>query len=367
VSLYSRLFRYRARSDREPLEDFLSEALADLLTRMPRATLSNMLEHAFDGRLPTPLSEVIEGADLHWRTQVPANGGIADLVLFAASKPILLIENKTWSGFQDHSTEEEEANQLTTYCRWLAEKAAIPSACAVLLITGTTSFPDGYHREDGKYAVDCRGQITWAALGRWLNKVLLSDEDRESAWKQLAQELVVFLGEKNLSSEIFTASDLSAAHLFLPTKERWNATFSTIWDSSEHLWRPFLGARVSPLDLNGEAGIIWQWRYAIAEIAPPKTWLGLGIRFPDQADWYVDIGLPDSPHFYFVIGNDYEGLEHTSALPAGWLRNDGDEEFLTYLSVADLPTNIDQRIEKLSEWSKRVMPECEAIMRSAKG
>jgi len=29
------------------LEDFLSEALADLLTRMPRATLSNMLEHAF--------------------------------------------------------------------------------------------------------------------------------------------------------------------------------------------------------------------------------------------------------------------------------------------------------------------------------
>lgn len=347
------------------MEDFLTEAIADLFTRIPRGVLADLLKTAFDAPLPPRLLEALGAADLEWRTQVLTKGGIADLVLFAADKPILLIENKTWSGFQDHSTDDEEANQLTTYCRWLSEEAAKRKDCAVLLISGTTAFPEGYHREDGDYDVSCRGQITWASLGRFLGKALLEDAESQATWKQLAQELVEFLGEKNLSSEIFTASDVSAAHLFLPTKERWNATFSTIWASSEHLWRQFLGGRVSTLDLNGDAGIMWQWRYALPEIAPSRTWLGLGIRFPDQSDWYVDIGLPDSPHFFFAVGRDSGSLKHPSDLPAGWLRNEADEEFLAYLAVSDLPSNIDQKIEELSEWSKLAIPQCEAIMRCA--
>lgn len=366
MSLYGRLFRYRARPDREPLEDFLTEALADLLTRMPRGAISSLLQSAFRSSLSRKFLDILGSAELDWRTQVAANGGIADLVLFADGKPMLVVENKTWSGFQDHSTDEQQANQITTYCRWLSEQSTMPESCAVLLLTGTTAFPEGFHRDDGHYDIACRGQITWAALGRWF-AALIAGDDEPCTWKQLARELIAFLGERNLSSEIFTAADVSAAHLFLPTRERWNATFSSIWAGSEHLWRSFLSSRVSPLDLNSEAGMIWQWRYVAADNKQGKVWVGLGLRFPDQSEWYVDIGLPQSPHFFFVIGSDASSLRHPDELPSGWLRNDDDGEFLTYLPLSDLPSNVDEKLQKLSDWSKLVIPQCQAIIREAAG
>src|SRR5688572_9681217 len=131
-TLYGRLFRYKARPDREPLEDFLSEALADLLGRMPRAEVTAFLDHAFQQSRSASFSSELADTKLEWRTQESVPGGIIDLVLFADGTPRLLIENKTWSGFQDHSTVEEEANQLHTYCRWLAEECPRDGPCAVL-------------------------------------------------------------------------------------------------------------------------------------------------------------------------------------------------------------------------------------------
>ena len=42
-SLYRRLFTYRERDNRSPLEGFLTEALADLLNRLPQVEARNAI------------------------------------------------------------------------------------------------------------------------------------------------------------------------------------------------------------------------------------------------------------------------------------------------------------------------------------
>ncbi len=46
-SLYGRLFTYRERPHRSPLEDFLTEALADLLNRMPTSEMVEFVSKFF--------------------------------------------------------------------------------------------------------------------------------------------------------------------------------------------------------------------------------------------------------------------------------------------------------------------------------
>ncbi|KYC32362.1 hypothetical protein A0J57_10560 [Sphingobium sp. 22B] len=76
---------------------------------------------------------------------------------------MLVVENKTWSGFRDHGTPERAANQMTTYCEWLNRESG-GEVCAALLVTGTTDAPEGYHDGDS-YAVDARAQVTWVSIG----------------------------------------------------------------------------------------------------------------------------------------------------------------------------------------------------------
>lgn len=254
-TLYGRLFRHRARADRQPLEDFLSEALADLLTRMPVAEVVALLQWSFADARTTPPWQTVLTARLEWNTQVATSGGIADIVLYVDRRPVMVVENKTWSGFRDHSSSGQSGNQITTYCRWLRREAGEQVQCATLLITATTDAPPGDHG-DGDYAVAARAQVTWAALGRWLKSRLPSPE-RAETWHDLAAELIGFIKERGLSSEIYTQSDVAALTLALPTMERWEATFSTMWSAVEDARPRFLNKQVSKLEFNVDAGMFW--------------------------------------------------------------------------------------------------------------
>lgn len=363
-SLYARLFRYRGRPDREPLEDFLSEAFADLLGRMPNNDVIDFLDHAFESPGGGSLTAGLAQSALELRTQQVIPGGIMDVVLFADGKPRLVIENKTWSGFRDHSSDEEQANQLHTYGRWLMEQCPANSPRGMLLITGTTSSPPGFH-SDGAYAVTARAQITWAGVGRWLAARLTAAKGGSSTWCDLAADLVKFIREKKLSSEIFVASDVSAADLVLPTMDRWVATFDTIWQGSYQVWSDFLNPRVSGLSFNTDAGMLWHWRYSQVP-ATTKTFVGLGLRFPEQSSWYPDLILPSRPHFIFILGSDTGSLKSASELPPGWVFDDEDGQYVLAREADSFGDRPDRRVDQLQAWAKTAMKEASSILKGCR-
>lgn len=364
VSLYARLFRYRSRPDREPLEDFLSEALADLLGRMMIGDVVDFLDYAFRESGSAPVTAGLLGSVLEWRTQEIVPGGIMDIVLFANGKPRLVIENKTWSGFQDHSTGEEEVNQLHTYGRWLMQQCPEGLPCGILLITGTTSSPSDFHG-NGTYAVSARAQITWAGVGRWLSSRVEAAHDNVSTWSTLARDLVCFIKEKKLSSEIFVASDVSAADLMLPTMDRWKATFDTIWQGGNQVWSNFLNPRVADLVFNTDAGMIWHWRYSQIPAAT-KTYVGLGIRFPEQSNWYRNLGLPSRPHFIIIIGSDRGNLECLGEIPTGWIYDEEDGQFVLARETDKFGDRPDRRVDQLQAWAKVAMNEARSILNNCR-
>lgn len=360
-SVYSRLFRYRAKTDREPLEDFLTEALADILGRMPTDRIYELIDHAFHDGLDDQFLRAAASNPLTWRTQVPANGKIADLVMYSGARPTLIFENKTWSAYQDHSIDDEVANQLTTYCAWLAKANANDTPCAVVLLTGTTSYPAGYHDEGGAYAVKRRGQMTWAQLGRWFDAVRSDfDEGDKPVWLELASDFVAFLKEKNLTSEIITNSDAAALQLFIPTMDRWGATLATVWDGSQPIWEKFLKTRVSSPVFDTEGGSLWQWRYAKGDLPARMTWIGLGVRFPDQSNWYEGVLLPDQPHLFVSIGNDGHDLILNGKLPKDWVASE--DEWLLALPLHELPRSVDDRLQHLRKWGDRAMRDAQQIL-----
>lgn len=361
--LYSRLFVYRSRADRQPLEDFLTEVLADILTRMPRNSVIDLLEWCFRDARRGLDWKCLSGSALRWDTQVAIAGGIADLVLYCDGRPTLVIENKTWSGFRDHGTPGRPANQMTTYCEWLCG-AAGKSPCGALLVTGTSEAPEGYH-EEGDYAVEARAQVTWASLGRWFSSRLVETQERET-WRDLAAELVDFIRERSLSSEIFTQADLAALTLALPAMDRWEATFTSMWSSCEDIRRRFLNNPVTKLQFNVEAGMYWHWRFGQPKIVPERAWVGLGLRLPEISQWFCHLDLPSSPHFVLILGSDLGALTHRGQLPPDWRSDEEDGQYMLGYPIHELPADPGKRIDALGQWMRGALTDARTILTAAK-
>lgn len=360
MSIYSRLFRYSARKNREPLEDFLTEAFCDLMRRMPKESVVKFLNYAFKDATKRMDWSWLNTGDATWRTQVCVPNGIADAVLYFENDPVLVIESKTWSGFQDHSTENETADQLTTYSKWLSANNSNPLRCGMLLITGTTMSPAGYH-SDGPYAIECRSQITWASSSRWLESQILVAQNDPNVWAELAKDLIFFLKEKKLSSEIFTSSDLSAVHLMLPAMNRWRSTFQILWDGAGDSGKLFQ-ARTSELLFHRSGGVLWQYRNAKPTFAPAGCYIALGLRFPEYCQWFQNLNLPDQPQFIALISSDKEKLSSKIALPDGWLYAEDEGEFITVREVSAFSESPDQRIDELQLWSHKAISDAEIIL-----
>ena len=274
---------------------------------------------------------------------------------------MLVVENKTWTGFRDHGTRAGPANQITTYCEWLRNEAE-GEICAVLLITGTTDAPEGYH-EEGGYAIDTRAQVTWASLSRWFSSRLPPPDERRT-WEDLAAELVEFIKEKGLSSEIFTQADLAAISLTLPTMDRWGATFHSMWSASEDIRLRFLNKKVSDLAFNVAAGMYWQWRYQPGPVHN-RAWVGLGLRLPEISQWYCHLDLPSSPHFVMILGSDNGDVIYRKELPQGWY-SDGEGQFVLGHPIHALPIDPGKRIDALHQWMRGALADAESILRVAK-
>jgi len=346
--LYDRLFRYRERRRRAPLEDFLSEALADLLQRLPPQVSRDLIPALF---LPPAAAKrwaelygALEVPALRWETQQSTTSGtrgIADMVLFANDTPVLVVENKIGSSVRAHADWEAEeseaaertdveelatANQLATYGRWLAGSRASEWPGALALLTHTTAAPDGFlDPREGLYGVPIRRVVNWHDVCAYLRK--LAAGGGTEAWCVLSAELVGFLVHNGLGADVINMNDLAAAQVFLPSASRFEETFRRVYAGLETIRRDiFIRSAYNAPAYDAERGMIWDFCYFQPRITGnrPKWYFGWGIRFPASSDPLRAAAgdLPLQPHLFCEIGDD-DGDVAEPAQTSGWLWRDG--------------------------------------------
>ena len=256
VSLYGRLFRYRAREAREPLEDFLTEALADVMNRLPVSTLSIVIE-AMTG-MPGLWAGPLATRRPRFVTQVACDGGFADLVMTLDGVPSLVVESKLHGGIRSHGDVDDPRDQLMTYGRWLERMRDGQEPAALVLLTHATPPPEAFLTGEG-YGVGSRAVFTWARLARRLRSV--GKPAAGKAWGTMSLELAAFMEEKGITIDTVNAADLAAARLFLPSWARWKNTLTLLWAAVGDLREGMLAKtisnvwRASRVDVNGSSQV----------------------------------------------------------------------------------------------------------------
>ena len=244
-SLYSALFPYRPRFNdrsaakgekrgREPLEDFLTSALTDLLNRLTPREMKDAIEELFLDESSAAawkrLCERQPETRLTWSAQQNLEGaGRCDIVLNDEKGPLLIIEAKIGAGYSESrgpssSSEEDKGfrikdrHQLVRYGQWLSENCKTPEwRGALVLLTHFTEPPDDFiSNEEEKYHVEFTSVCRWSRVFLWLKKLgqKNSKSNSQSAYF-LANQLEKFLEEKNMNSATITIENLEAAKPFV--------------------------------------------------------------------------------------------------------------------------------------------------------
>ncbi len=315
-SLYGRLFAYRERRDRRPLEDFLTEALCDLLNRLPRDVMGRFVAELL---LPPAATRawqqvVDDGGKLLWATQQAIGDyGRLDLMLAGDETPLLVVENKV-----GHTG---TVGQLAGYGQWLLGRQVAGQTWrgVVVFLTHFTPPPDGFATGDtSTYGVPWQCVCRWPAVWRWLNANASAQPG--TTWQALAKELADFLRENEMTSETMTQHDLSALEVYLPSAARVSKSFERIWNEAinptweKAIWGHDIGAVArSWIQYASEGALIWDWGYLRPPHSPYQrnVWhLGWGIAFPEQfLRWSGDAipPLPKRPYAFFGLFSEDDG------------------------------------------------------------
>ena len=203
MSLYSRLFWRAPSAMKETKENFLSEALGDLLTRLSQPEARQFIENILlkSIRHQSWVAQFMLGLDgkqLVWETQyriIAPNKSFdrrkPDLVLFADRCPMLVVEAKV-----DAATDED---QLQAYGSWLAHEARAScrhTAVVLLLDRGREPECAGLQSITGS-GLQHIGFVRWSDVRIWLQggtSAGTSQPARE-LWLSLGQELADFMNE----------------------------------------------------------------------------------------------------------------------------------------------------------------------------
>ncbi|WP_258195340.1 PD-(D/E)XK nuclease family protein [Pseudomonas japonica] len=204
MAFLSQLYRYRQREQRSPLEDYLTEALAEWLRQ---ATLV--------GELPRIVRDVfkletVAGAPeedlraVRWETQhvighghESATNKRPDLV-GRGPNIFVIIENKTSAPFTTHLDDDgvEYSDQLTLYQRYLAKRRE--GLKGIALLTHIT-LPPGHWK----------GSVCfWRDIANYLSQ--FHKPQRGSALAFMANNLLAFIRDQNMSGTRVDLADIVA-------------------------------------------------------------------------------------------------------------------------------------------------------------
>ena len=295
-SLLSRLYRYRQRETRSPLEAFLTETLVELLNLLPRHQMLALVEELFLPPEAVPSFQArVRDRQLAWQGQFSVDDtGVTrwpDLVLLAGSTPALAVEAKIDAGAPDA--------QLRAYGLHLAavnRGGAWPGALAFL--THRSEPPSTFLSDTTGYGVPWRTVNRWSAVYRFLRDPSRRVDGAPGvlpAWCYLADQLCLFLEENDMAADTLRMADLEHVAAFLPVKRRLEETFKVVREHLGPLFKDTTEGPIGTMWMHAEGLCVWEWaNLRSPEFSPrPGTWhLHWGIRFPGATQWWVPVAVP---------------------------------------------------------------------------
>jgi hypothetical protein len=359
MDIYNRLYRHRTGSA-SPVEDFLTEALADIFNRLPMAERTELLVRILPKTCSSLLQNKCKAAkQIEAMTQVPiiTAGSVKrpDMIVYLDNrKPLVLFEVKINARLPEH--------QLETYSEWMSSQCSSSGDWpgAVVLLTHKTLAPEGFENDGGKGQSIIRVTRTWKDIGDWLanNLDLKKSETTHCA---LASDFTRFLERHGLMTDFMTSRDLAVTALFVPAYGALTHTFKTVI-SAVILKYPKSKSGNVHLDFwpPGNSYSAWYYLNTTVNAVGSKFYIAIGICFPDQGvlEFSEPVGLPKHEPFFFAMFEDNFGQKKASELlseiPEGWIEaqdENGGYPAVVTRAVSQFEADPDLRAQSLIAWA----------------
>ena len=228
-SLYSNLFAYRNR-ERNWLENFTTEALVDLLKRMPEKHVTRFITELLVGEENRDSWHKLlqMGAPSYWWERerwVDAFSIQPDIVLHDQQMPLFVIECKI-----DHPV---NASQLRDYGRWLdSVKDCRATFSSLVLVTKRGNEPPtDFLNGSGDYCAGHTHVCYWDQIWNWLKKYAKNTGD-SAAWEQLSLDLTLFLEEQGMDNQPLSYEDLISTNMAVKYHKDWYSRYVARTDAA---------------------------------------------------------------------------------------------------------------------------------------
>ncbi len=368
-NLFSGLYAYRPRiaeagkRDRSPLEDWLTECLAQCLSALrssdPKA-LSDVLSELSEDPAEAVYNEIEKHGFTVESQKTTAFDGRPDMVFYVGEWPWFVVENKV-----DH---EADLEQISRYCSWRkreeirlcnrAESRFDLTACA-LFITSTTPVPKGFNTGEPQLFGATASATRWSRLAKSMLRAT-SHLMPDSFARRLALSFFDQLKELHMATEFPTSRAMALAELFMEEGVQLAdlangmlARAEEIWDFSSQTtyWaRPYYAE-----------GLFYASRWAKDILPTTQDKVITGFWFPEVGSYGAslrenlpDVTISDVPKVFITIGgtrnSETKLMARTTGCPAGWHRDH--DEFIAFADFTSFGGDPDSRGDLILTWTQ---------------
>ena len=358
MTIYNRLFRRTPSVLKETKEDFLTEALGDLLTRMPISQqidfIKSVLLNDIDVEWIHKFLENVQTNTIFWATQYRIssniNGSIVsvsefdrkrpDMVLFANGRPVLVVEAKVDA--------EATETQIAWYGDWLEHPKTGPNTptAVVLLLKKRSRAPNltKISSEGARNTKQVISVATWRGVYDWLIKFQTLELSELRDWGPLSLELAKFLLEievvdRQIESSPANFDQIQAAQRFFSLRGHLTSVIQAVEEGTSDFRAGKVSNQVpSKTTLDERRNLIWSWVWITAPTSTP-LYAGWGFYFPTPNDpWSKLQGCScGSSYFFLCIESDVDlknRFRSLSQVPDGWSVL-GDKTLVKLLSLTE--------------------------------
>jgi hypothetical protein len=199
---------------------------------------------------------------------------------------------------------------LKRYGRWISSESRL--APVVCLLSHTTLAPEEFLNSRDASGGATPHVIKWSSVGAYCRELIRNDFDTPPEIKMLANEMQLFLKEKNMSNEFAGRDDFAAALVYLRAGEKMAHTYKSIYLHLTQMKGQFTsdqGKHDESLQYATTDRLIWGFKNLKH---PDPTMYGLffayGIAFDPSSTFRETLPIRNDSAFILV------GAEHKSSI-----------------------------------------------------
>ncbi|HEY9092135.1 hypothetical protein [Parasphingorhabdus sp.] len=378
MRFFSALYMYKQRSTGGdkligPLEDYLTECMAECLRALNGEELAELLKDLSGGKISeADRNAVIACADqkgisvkTQWFTE---NHGRPDLLIRFNGVPTYLFENKVGHHVAQREPSEtgECLNQLHAYAKWLKDEHKgglespkhsgnldqLPAEPHLFFVTHWTPVPGDFNEsasaEKCLYEEVQRSSLRWWDLCKKLQDVTKETRGNPVA-RYLAQNFKGFLEGLNMDIDYPTQSSFSALDLYINQDRKFDHLLNGMWESAKDI------ANFSPIkysEIDSANGEIYIRRYLqSADSVMKGAFVAVSIIIP-RPDSKFDSLTKDIKICLSFGHMDPGTFNSIKEIPKelNVIRAQGD--FLICKDLSEFSMDPDKRAEEIFSWVK---------------